>query len=126
MNTFENVLLVWKSLGCNQIYKLLQISADDDLVVAFMNRYSKKVEKTFQHVATRSMVDLDFQIKHPHIPDNNLEFGLKTRRMDLLLTRYFRRMQAAVSPEWLLGKNTLSRESTVYDREEKNINITLE
>ena len=126
MTTFEDIILLWKTLGCDQICKLIEISEDIPLVVTFMNRYENIVQKTFEHVARKAMMILQYQIRHPHIPHNNLEFARKAQRIDLLLTRYFRRMQAVIEPEQLLRKHTISSESIVYDQEEKNISVTLE
>ena len=126
MTTFEDIILLWKTLGCDQICKLIKISEDFPLVVTFMNHYEKRVQKTFEHVARKAMMNLQYQIRHPHIPHNNLEFAKKARRIDLLLTRYFRRMQAVVEPERLLRKHTISSEAIVYDQEQENISVTLE
>ena len=95
-------------------------------MATFVKRYEKTVQKTFEHIARKAMMNLQYQIRYPHIPHNNLEFAKNARRIDLLLTRFFRRMQAVVEPERLLRKHTISSEAIVYDQEQQNISVTLE
>ena len=126
MATFEDITGLWKTLGCNQICKLIEISQDFPLVATFVRRYEKRVQKTFEHIARKTRMNLEYQIRYPLIPHNNPEFAKKARRIDLLLTRFFRRMQAVSQPERLLRKHTISSEAIVYDQEQQNISVTLE
>ena len=126
MATFEDITGLWKTLGCNQICKLIEISQDFPLVATFVRRYEKRVQKTFEHIARKTRMNLEYQTRYPLIPHNNPEFAKKARRVDLLLTIFFRRLQAVSQPERLLRRHTISSETIVYDQEQQDISVTLE
>ena len=126
MATFEDITGRWKTLGYNQICKLIEISQDFPLVATSVRGYEKRVQKTFEHIARKTRMNLEHQIRYTLIPHNNPEFAKKACRIDLLLTQFFRRMQAVSQPERLLRKHTISSEAIVYDQEQQNISVTLE
>ena len=126
METVEAITTRWKILGCNQICKLIRISQDFPLVASFVRGYEKRVQKTFEHIARKTRMNLDYQTRYPLIPHNNPEFAKKARRVDLLLTIFFRRLQAVSQPERLLRRHTISSETVVYDQEQQDISVTLE
>ena len=55
MGTVEDITGRWKTLGCNQICKLIRISQDFPLVATFVRGYEKRVQKTFEHIARKTL-----------------------------------------------------------------------